>query len=109
MAIQATRNDDDMDQPIASTADRSFLGGISSGARTWLFFLACAVAAVAFGGLFYYADQRLDEAISEMQRGSRIDELVNMIPTAALKAKDHFPTSIIEGISARELDDEIPF
>ena len=75
MAIQATRNDDDMDQPIASTADRSFLGGISSGARTWLFFLACAVAAVAFGGLFYYADQRLDEAISEMQRGSRIDEL----------------------------------
>ena len=38
-----------------------------------------------------------------------IDELVNMIPSAALKAKDHFPTSIIEGISARELDDEIPF
>lgn len=38
-----------------------------------------------------------------------IDELVNMIPVAALKAKDHFPTSIIEGISARELDDEIPF
>jgi hypothetical protein len=38
-----------------------------------------------------------------------IDELVNMIPRAALAAKDHFPTGIIEGISAKDLDDEIPF
>ncbi|GEM_PF-546992 len=107
MAIQATRNDDDMDQPIASTADRSFLGGISSGARTWLFFLACAVAAVAFGGLFYYADQRLDEAISEMQRGSRIDELVNNVErgTYSLQARQRDfmlmrNTEIADGFSA---------
>ncbi len=38
-----------------------------------------------------------------------IDELVNMIPTAALKAKAEWPDATIEGISARELDDEIPF
>ncbi len=107
MAIQATRNDDDMDPPIASAADRSFLGGISSGARTWLFFLACAVATVAFGGLFYYADQRLDEAISEMQRGSRIDELVNNVErgTYSLQARQRDflltrNTEIADGFSA---------
>lgn len=89
MAIQATRDDNDMEPPIASPADRSFLGGISSGTRTWLFFLACVVAAVAFGGLFYYADQRMDEAIQEMQRGSRIDELVNNVErgTYSLQAR----------------------
>lgn len=38
-----------------------------------------------------------------------IDELVNMIPTAALKAKAVWPDATIESISARELDDEIPF
>jgi len=38
-----------------------------------------------------------------------IDELVNMIPVAALKAKAEWPDATIEGISAKELDDEIPF
>ena len=38
-----------------------------------------------------------------------IDELVNMIPTAALKAKDLWPDATIEGINKRDLDDEIPF
>jgi len=107
MAIQASRNDDDMEPPIASTTDRSFLGGISSGTRTWLFFLACVMAAVAFGGLFYYADQRMDEAIQEMQRGSRIDELVNNIErgTYSLQARQRNflltrNTEIADGFSA---------
>jgi hypothetical protein len=38
-----------------------------------------------------------------------IDELVNMIPTAALKAKEVWPDATIEGINKRDLDDEIPF
>jgi methyl-accepting chemotaxis protein len=107
MAIQASRNDDDMEPPIASTTDRSFLGGISSGTRTWLFFLACVMAAVAFGGLFYYADQRMDEAIQEMQRGSRIDELVNNVErgTYSLQARQRNflltrNTEIADGFSA---------
>lgn len=107
MAIQATRDDDDMEPPIASAADRSFLGGISSGTRTWLFFLACVLAAVAFGGLFYYADQRMDEAIQEMQRGSRIDELVNNVErgTYSLQARQRNflltrNTEIADGFSA---------
>jgi len=107
MAIQASRNDDDMEPPIASTTDRSFLGGISSGSRTWLFFLACVMAAVAFGGLFYYADQRMDEAIQEMQRGSRIDELVNNVErgTYSLQARQRNflltrNTEIADGFSA---------
>lgn len=107
MAIQASRDDDDMEPPIASPTDRSFLGGISSGTRTWLFFLACVLAAVAFGGLFYYADQRMDEAIQEMQRGSRIDELVNNVErgTYSLQARQRDflltrNTEIADGFSA---------
>jgi len=38
-----------------------------------------------------------------------IDELVNMIPTAALEAKEVWPDATIEGINKRDLDDEIPF
>lgn len=38
-----------------------------------------------------------------------IDELVNMIPSAALKAKEVWPSATIEGINKRDLDDEIPF
>jgi hypothetical protein len=38
-----------------------------------------------------------------------IDEVVNMIPSAALKAKDLWPSATIEGINKRDLDDEIPF
>lgn len=107
MAIQATRDENDMDPPIASTADKSFLGSISTGTRTWLFFLACVLATVAFGGLFYYADQRMDEAIQEMQRGSRIDELVNNVErgTYSLQARQRDflltrNTEIADGFSA---------
>jgi hypothetical protein len=38
-----------------------------------------------------------------------VDELVNMIPVAALKAKAEWPDATIEGINKRDLDDEIPF
>lgn len=107
MAIQATRHENDMDPPIASTADKSFLGSISTGTRTWLFFLACVLATAAFGGLFYYADQRMDEAIQEMQRGSRIDELVNNVErgTYSLQARQRGflltrNTEIADGFSA---------
>lgn len=107
MAIQATRDNDDMDPPVANAADRSFLGGISSGTRTWLFFLACVIAAVAFGSLFYYTDQRMSEAIDEMQRGSRIDELVNNVErgTYSLQARQRDfmltrNTEIADGFSA---------
>lgn len=107
MAIQATRNEDNMETPIASPADKSFLGSFSAGARTWLFFIACILATIAFGGLFYYADQRMDEAIQEMQRGSRIDELVNNVErgTYSLQARQRDflltrNTEIADGFSA---------
>jgi hypothetical protein len=38
-----------------------------------------------------------------------IDEVVNMIPSAALKAKAEWPDATVEGINKRDLDDEIPF
>lgn len=107
MAIHAARDDEALDPPVSSPMDKSFLGGLSGGARAWLFFLACVAALVAFGGLFYHVDQRLNTSIQEMQRGSRIDELVNAVErgTYSLQARQRDflltrNTEIADGFSA---------
>lgn len=107
MAIHAARDDDNFEPPAAGSTDRSFLGGLSSGMRSWLFFLACVVATGAFGGLFYHVDRGLDEALQEMQQGSRIDKLVNDVErgTYSLQARQrdfllNRNTEVADGFSA---------
>lgn len=107
MAIHAARHDDDLEPPAGGATNRSFLGGLSGGMRSWLFFLACVIATAAFGGLFYHIDRGLNEAIQDMQQGSRIDELVNDVErgTYSLQARQrdfllNRNTEVADGFSA---------
>ena len=108
MAIHAQRTDDsDFDLPPAGAGDRTFLGGLSLAARSWLFFLSCIIAAGAFGALYYHVDQRLDQALQQMQRASRVDELANTVErgTYSLQARQRKfllsrDTEIADGFSA---------
>jgi hypothetical protein len=73
MAIQAAQVEEESTDlgPVASGfADKTFLGGMSLGARTWLFFLACVLAGAAFIALFIHVDERLDSALQTMQRAT---------------------------------------
>lgn len=90
MAIHAEREDEaEFDTAASGLGDRTFLGGLGLGARSWLYFLACLIAAVAFGALYYHVDQRLDQALQNLQRASRIDELSNTVErgTYSLQAR----------------------
>jgi len=108
MAIHAQREDDtEFDLSPVGSRDRTFLGGLSLSARSWLFFLACLVAAAALGGLYHHVDQRLDDALQQMQRASRIDELANAVErgTYSLQARQRKflltrDTTIADGFSA---------
>jgi methyl-accepting chemotaxis protein len=108
MAIHAARDDDaEFDTAASGLGDRTFLGGLSLGARSWLFFLACLIATFAFGALFYHVDQRLDQALHNLQRASRIDELSNQVErgTYSLQARQRKflltrDTEIADGFSA---------
>ena len=108
MAIHVQRDDDgDLDLPVVDTGDRTFLGGLSLAARSWLFFLACILACAAFGALYFHVDQRLDHALQQMQRASRIDDLVNTVErgTYSLQARQRKflltrNTEIADGFSA---------
>lgn len=108
MAIHAQREDDtEFDLSPVGSRDRTFLGGLSLSARSWLFFLACLIAAAALGGLYHHVDQRLDDALQQMQRASRIDELANAVErgTYSLQARQRKflltrDTTIADGFSA---------
>lgn len=108
MAIRADREDDmDYDTASSGLGERTFLGGLSLGARSWLFFLACLMAAGAFAALYYHVDQRLDQALQNLQRASRIDELSNRVErgTYSLQARQRKflltrDTEIADGFSA---------
>ena len=56
----------------------------------------------------YTSAAQFGELPSDMPR-FYVDELVNMIPAPVLAVKNHFPDSVVESISAKELDDAIPF
>ncbi|MGJ3259649.1 MAG: CHASE3 domain-containing protein [Rhodospirillales bacterium] len=108
MAIHVARDDED-EYDTASTGfgDKTFLGGLSLGARSWLYFLACLIAAAAFGALYYHVDQRLDQALQNLQRAARIDELANTVErgTYSLQARQRKflltrDTEIAAGFSA---------
>ena len=79
MSIRAKRPEGDEYEATPALTDRTFLGGLRTGARAWLYFLACAAAAVAFGALFVYVDTRLEGALMELQRAQKIDELANTV------------------------------
>ncbi len=110
MAIQAAQDEEESTDlgPVASGfADKTFLGGMSLGARTWLFFLACVLAGAAFIALFIHVDERLDSALQTMQRATRIDQLVNTVErgTYSLQARQRDflltrNTEIADGFSA---------
>jgi methyl-accepting chemotaxis protein/CHASE3 domain sensor protein len=110
MAIQAAQVEEESTDlgPVASGfADKTFLGGMSLGARTWLFFLACVLAGAAFIALFIHVDERLDSALQTMQRATRIDQLVNTVErgTYSLQARQRDflltrNTEIADGFSA---------
>lgn len=108
MAIHAQRHEDaEFDLSPVGARDRTFLGGLSLSARSWLFFLACIIAAAALGGLYHHVDQRLDDAMQQMQRASRIDELANAVErgTYSLQARQQKflltrDTTIADGFSA---------
>lgn len=90
MAIHAERDDEtEFDTASNGLRDRTFLGGLSLGARSWLFFLSCLIAAGAFGALYFHVDQRLENALQNLQRASRIDELSNGVErgTYSLQAR----------------------
>jgi len=108
MAIHAERDDDaDFDTASNGMGERTFLGGLSLGARSWLFFLACLIAAAAFGALYFHVDQRMDQALQNLQRASRVDELSNTVErgTYSLQARQRKflltrDTEIADGFSA---------
>lgn len=108
MAIHAKREEEaEFDVLPVGSRDRTFLGGLSLSARSWLFFLACVIAAAALGGLYHHVDQRLDDALQQMQRASRIDELANTVErgTYSLQARQRKflltrDTAIADGFSA---------
>ncbi len=108
MAIHVQRDDDsEFDLPTAGMGDRTFMGGLSLGTRSWLFFLACLLAAIAFGALYYHVDQRLDQSLQQMQRASRVDDLANTVErgTYSLQARQRKflltrDTEIADGFSA---------
>jgi len=108
MAIRAAREDDtDYDTASAGFGDRTFLGGFSLGARSWLYFLACLLAAVGLAALYYHVDQRLDQSLQNLQRAARIDELANTVErgTYSLQARQRKflltrDTEIADGFSA---------
>lgn len=110
MAIQAAQDEEESTDlgPVASGfAGKTFLGGMSLGARTWLFFLACVLAGAAFIALFIHVDERLDSALQTMQRATRIDQLVNTVErgTYSLQARQRDflltrNTEIADGFSA---------
>jgi len=108
MAIHAQREEDaEFDLSPVGSRDRTFLGGLSLGARSWLFFLACVIAAAALGSLYHHVDQRLNDALQQMQRASRIDELANAVErgTYSLQAQQRKflltrDTAIADGFSA---------
>ncbi|MBO6521709.1 MAG: hypothetical protein JJ900_15075 [Rhodospirillales bacterium] len=108
MAIHAERNDEgDYDSASPGFGDRTFMGGLSLGARSWLYFFACLLAAAAFGALYFHVDQRLDQALQSLQRAARIDELANTVErgTYSLQARQRKflltrDTEIADGFSA---------
>lgn len=90
MAIRAKRDDDDdYDPPAGGLRDRTFLGGLSLAARSWLYFLVCALGAAGFGALFVHVDRQVDDALQQMQRAARIDDLANAVErgTYSLQAR----------------------
>lgn len=108
MTIRAAR-DEDTDYDTASTGfgERTFLGGLSLAARSWLYFLACLLAAAGLAALYYHVDQRLDESLQNLQRAARIDELANTVErgTYSLQARQRKflltrDTEIADGFSA---------
>ncbi len=108
MAIHAEREDDsEYDSASTGLGDRTFMGGFSLGARSWLYFLACLLAASALGALYFHVDQRLDQALQNLQRAARIDELANTVErgTYSLQARQRKflltrDTEIADGFSA---------
>lgn len=108
MAIHAEREDDsEYDSASTGLGDRTFMGGFSLGARSWLYFLACLIAASALGALYFHVDQRLDQALQNLQRAARIDELANTVErgTYSLQARQRKflltrDTEIADGFSA---------
>ena len=111
MAIHAARDDNeestDLGPVTSGFEDKTFLGGLSLGARTWLFFLACVAAGGAFVALYMHVDERLDGALQTMQRATQIDQLVNTVErgTFSLQARQRDflltrNTEIADGFSA---------
>lgn len=108
MAIHAEREDDsEYDSASTGLGDRTFMGGFSLGTRSWLYFLACLLAASALGALYFHVDQRLDQALQNLQRAARIDELANTVErgTYSLQARQRKflltrDTEIADGFSA---------
>ena len=111
MAIHAARDDSeestDLGPVTSGFEDKTFLGGLSLGARTWLFFLACVAAGGAFVALYMHVDERLDGALQTMQRATQIDQLVNTVErgTFSLQARQRDflltrNTEIADGFSA---------
>lgn len=107
MAIEIERNEDTDYDPPAGIGDKTMLGGMSLGARAWMFFFTCIVASVAFGALYYHVDQKFEESLQQMQRAVRIDELANTIErgTYSLQARQRKflltrDTTIADGFSA---------
>lgn len=108
MAIRAKRNDDDdYDLPAGGQRDRTFLGGLSLAARSWLYFLSCALAVAGFGALYIHVDRQVNDALQQMQRAARIDDLANAVErgTYSLQARQRKflltrDTEIADGFSA---------
>ncbi len=76
-AIRAERPQDDDYEPTDDIGGRTFLGGTSLGIRSWLYFLSCAAAAVAFAALFIHVDSNLNAAFQKLETAQRMDELAN--------------------------------
>ena len=62
-----------------TSGSRTFLGGIRLNSRVVLFVFSGFLAAVAMGGLFFNADQRLNAALSTLKSSYQVANLVSQV------------------------------
>ncbi len=82
MSREPQKNDRYLDLRASQPADKSFLGGISLGSRSFIFFLLGVVTIGLIAGLFYQTDQRLSVSLDVLKNAQKASLSVNNLGRA---------------------------
>lgn len=82
MSYDPNHDDAYLDLRAQQHADKSFMGGTRLSTRTALFFFVGVLAMVAFATMYFYADQRLSQALGSWKDAQRVAGAVSELSRA---------------------------